>query len=51
LRHAARLGEPLTARIGADRRSGIFETIDETGALILQTPEGRVAIPAGDVYF
>ena len=31
--------------------TGVFEGIDETGALILSTPRGRKAIPAADIYF
>jgi BirA family biotin operon repressor/biotin-[acetyl-CoA-carboxylase] ligase len=51
LAHAAGLGAPLTARTGAETLTGIFETIDGTGALVLLTPDGRRSIPAGDVYF
>jgi BirA family biotin operon repressor/biotin-[acetyl-CoA-carboxylase] ligase len=51
LARAARLGQPVTARTLAETVSGIFETIDETGALILATPQGRRAIPAADIYF
>jgi hypothetical protein len=25
--------------------------VDEVGQLVLETPQGRVAIPAADVYF
>lgn len=49
--HAARLGETITARTGSQTQSGIFETIDETGALILQTPQARRAIPAAEIFF
>ena len=51
LAHAARLGAPIRARSGATVRDGIFETVDEPGALVLNTPEGRVAIPAAEVFF
>lgn len=51
LGRAARLGEPLTARLPGRVVEGRFETIDETGALVLTTAEGRVALPAGDVHF
>jgi len=30
---------------------GRFETIDDTGALVLVTAQGRRAVPAADVYF
>ena len=51
LAHAARLGEPIRARTGQSTREGIFETVDATGALVMMTAEGRVAIPAADVFF
>lgn len=51
LSRAARLGQVITARVGPRTLEGRFETIDETGALVLTTPAGREAIPAADVYF
>ncbi len=51
LAHAARLGQPIRARTGQTTRHGTFETIDDTGALILTTSEGRTAIPAAEVFF
>jgi BirA family transcriptional regulator, biotin operon repressor / biotin---[acetyl-CoA-carboxylase] ligase len=51
LEHAARLGETITARTGSDTITGRFETIDETGALILVTAQGQRAIPAADIHF
>jgi BirA family biotin operon repressor/biotin-[acetyl-CoA-carboxylase] ligase len=48
---AARLGETITARTSRDETRGIFETVDEAGALVLRTERGRVAIHAADVYF
>jgi BirA family biotin operon repressor/biotin-[acetyl-CoA-carboxylase] ligase len=51
LTHAARLGEPITARTGSQTRTGIFAGLDETGALILTSPQGREAIPAADIFF
>ncbi len=51
LSRAARLGGTLTARTGTDEITGIFETVDEVGRLVLRTPAGQVAIPAGDVFF
>lgn len=51
LRRAARLGEPIKARTARDDITGIFETIDEAGQLVLQTTKGQVRIPAADVYF
>ncbi len=51
LDHAARLGQPIRARTGMETREGIFEAIDETGALILRQSHGSVAIPAAEVFF
>ncbi|SER54459.1 BirA family transcriptional regulator, biotin operon repressor / biotin-[acetyl-CoA-carboxylase] ligase [Tranquillimonas rosea] len=51
LRHAARLGEVITARTGREEIVGRFETIDEHGQLVLETPDGRRAVPAADVFF
>lgn len=51
LSHAARLGEVITARIGAQSEIGVFETIDDSGALILKTPHSRRAIPAAEIFF
>jgi BirA family biotin operon repressor/biotin-[acetyl-CoA-carboxylase] ligase len=51
LRHAARLGEVITARTTRDTFTGTFETVDEAGQLVLITAKGPVTIPAADVYF
>lgn len=51
LERAARLGETITARTGADEVTGRFETVDEDGQLVLETPGGRRAIAAADVFF
>ena len=51
LAHAARLGETITARTGIATHVGRFETIDESGALVLNTLTGRMAISAADVFF
>lgn len=51
LAHAANIGQPIRARTGAATHHGTYETVDETGALILTTTEGRLAIPAADVFF
>lgn len=51
LSHAARLGQVIRARTGTQSREGLFETVDETGALILRTKDGAVAIPAAEVFF
>lgn len=51
LRRAARLGEVITARTGKTETVGTFTDVDETGNLVLQTAQGRTAIPAADVFF
>ena len=51
LKKAARLGEVITARTARDEIIGRFETVDEAGQLVLETPKGRVMIPAADIYF
>ncbi|SOC04960.1 BirA family biotin operon repressor/biotin-[acetyl-CoA-carboxylase] ligase [Rhodobacter sp. JA431] len=51
LARAARIGQRVTARTGTETRTGLFETIDETGALILNTGETRLPIAAADIFF
>lgn len=51
LQRAARLGEAITARTGTQTQTGTFETVDDSGHLILQTPQGRQAIAAAEVFF
>lgn len=51
LARAARRGETITARTAAETLEGRFETLDDTGALVLETRTGRRTIPAADVYF
>lgn len=51
LTHAARLGEEITAKTMRDTFHGRFETVDETGNLVLRTATGTISLPAADVYF
>lgn len=51
LRHAARLGEVITARTTREEHTGRFETIDDAGQLVLRTPTGQVRVPAADIFF
>lgn len=51
LSRAARLGDLIKARTGTTTHTGVFETIDATGAIVLRTPAGRVVLPAADVQF
>ncbi|NNE80156.1 MAG: biotin--[acetyl-CoA-carboxylase] ligase, partial [Silicimonas sp.] len=41
----------ITARTPRDEITGIFETIDAAGQLVLRTSSGQVAVPAADVFF
>lgn len=51
LRHAVKLGEVITARLPKENISGIFETIDIDGNLVLLTGRGPVTVTAADVFF
>lgn len=51
LRHAVRLGQPLVARTHHAEHTGTFETLDDDGALVLRTAEGRLSLPAADIFF
>ena len=52
LERAAGLGQPVAVRSGASTVEGIFDSIDETGCLMVRTADGNmVPISAGDVYF
>lgn len=52
LSRARGLGAPIEARIGEKVYPGIFEDLDETGALMLKQADGsRRLITAGEVFF
>ena len=52
LQRAAGLGQTVSIQSAAATISGIFDTIDEAGCLIVATADGRrVPVSAGDVYF
>lgn len=51
LDRAANIGQEVRAQIGTEVLLGTFETVDDTGALVIKTREGRRAISAGDVHF
>lgn len=52
LDRAAGLGETVAVRVGEKLFSGVFETIDEEGRLVIRSPEGLVrTIAAGEVHF
>jgi BirA family biotin operon repressor/biotin-[acetyl-CoA-carboxylase] ligase len=52
LERAAGLGQPVAIHSGGATVEGIFDSIDETGCLIVRTALGKlIPISAGDVYF
>lgn len=51
LSHAARLGDVIIARTATQEYVGVFETVDQDGNLMLNTPDGMRLIPAADVFF
>jgi birA, biotin-[acetyl-CoA-carboxylase] ligase region len=51
LARVTRLGQPLIAKTMTEEIRGTFETIDDSGALVLATAQGRRAIPAADIFF
>jgi BirA family biotin operon repressor/biotin-[acetyl-CoA-carboxylase] ligase len=49
---AAGIGQPVAIQTGNATVSGIFDTIDDTGCMIVRTATGdRIPISAGDVHF
>ena len=52
LDRAAGLGERVAIKTGSATLEGTFDTLDETGCMIVRTPDGkRLPVTAGDVYF
>ena len=52
LERAAGLGQPVAIQTGGSTVEGTFDSIDETGCMMVRTSDGkRVPISAGDVYF
>lgn len=52
LERAAGLGEKVAIQSGNTTLEGTFDTIDESGCLIVRTAEGkRMPVTAGEVYF
>ncbi|MBP7000638.1 biotin--[acetyl-CoA-carboxylase] ligase [Amaricoccus sp.] len=51
LARAARLGEPIVARLPTRSVAGRFETVDLSGALVLATATGQEVLPAAEVHF
>ncbi|MEM1275465.1 MAG: biotin--[acetyl-CoA-carboxylase] ligase [Pseudomonadota bacterium] len=51
LSRAAKLGEQIEARLPDRTVTGVFEDVDDTGALVLRTSTGVERITAADVFF
>src|SRR6202158_5571201 len=52
LERAAGLGQPVAIQSGGSTLEGTFDTIDESGCMVIRTSDGRrVPISAGDVFF
>ena len=51
LLRATRLGETITARLPYETLIGTFDSIDDSGQLVLKTGQGTRLIPAADIYF
>ncbi|MFN3348525.1 biotin--[acetyl-CoA-carboxylase] ligase [Pseudorhodoplanes sp.] len=52
LAQARGIGQAISVRTGERMESGIFETLDEEGRLILRKTDGMIRVfTAGDVYF
>ena len=51
LKQAMGLGSRIRARLPGEERFGVFEGIDQTGAMLLQDGEGLRPITAGEVFF
>jgi len=51
LARATKLGEVITARLPNEEITGVFETIDEAGYLIMRTPKGQRRLAAADIFF
>jgi BirA family biotin operon repressor/biotin-[acetyl-CoA-carboxylase] ligase len=51
LDRADRLGEVVTARTPQRAVRGRFADIDKAGAVVLEAPEGRLAVTAAEIFF
>ena len=52
MHHAQGLGEPIEVHLPGETLSGTFRDLDESGALLLEQPDGQVrSVAAGDVHF
>lgn len=51
LARATGIGDEIVARLPTGQVTGRFETVDAQGSLVVAAPEGRVVLPAADVFF
>lgn len=51
LARAARLGQPIEARLPRETVTGVFKDVDADGTLVLRTPQGSRHIAAADIHF
>jgi BirA family transcriptional regulator, biotin operon repressor / biotin---[acetyl-CoA-carboxylase] ligase len=52
LERSAGLGQQVAVQTGGTTVAGTFDTLDQSGCLVIRTPDGKqVPISAGDVYF
>ncbi len=51
LARARGIGEPVGVRVGERTVSGRFVAVDEAGHLVLEGPDGRLALNAGELFF
>ena len=51
LARAYGLGRPMTARLASGELNGVFEDLDDEGALLLRMAGGRKRVTAADVFF
>jgi BirA family biotin operon repressor/biotin-[acetyl-CoA-carboxylase] ligase len=52
LERAYGVGEPVAIQTGTAKLEGTFDTIDDTGCLIVRTADGRrMPVTAGEVFF
>ncbi|MGB0507516.1 MAG: biotin--[acetyl-CoA-carboxylase] ligase [Pikeienuella sp.] len=51
LGRAVNLGKRIQARMPGETVDGVFEDVDDAGALVLRTPRGNRRLHAADIYF
>lgn len=51
LKNARGLGQQITVRLPNETKTGIFDTIDDSGCLLLKQDNETIKIASGDVFF